>query len=131
MELLDVEDVSAGHKTKQVSNDRKAWVWSTRPSHEALVSSEDFEAVQIQLAAGAHRPVARKRRRTDLTYVMAGRVRCTLCDRRGHWNHHTAYYRCQYAAAYALANRVDHPKTRVPARGQGDPSSRRVAGQAL
>jgi hypothetical protein len=29
----------------------------------------------------------------------------------GHWNHGTAHYRCRYAAEYALANKVDHPKT--------------------
>ncbi|HVA04763.1 MAG TPA: recombinase family protein [Acidimicrobiales bacterium] len=112
-ELLDVEDVGAGHQTKQVWNDPSAWVWSAKPAHEALVSSEDFAAVQTQLSAGAHRPVARKGHRTNRTYVLAGRVRCTLCDRRmqGHWNHDSAHYRCRYAAEYALANKVDHPKT--------------------
>jgi hypothetical protein len=29
----------------------------------------------------------------------------------GHWNHDTAHYRCRYAAEYALANKVEHPKT--------------------
>jgi site-specific DNA recombinase len=111
--LLDVEDVAAGHQTKLVWNDPSAWVWSTNPSHEALVSPEDFAAVQAQLSAGAHRPVSRKGHRTNRTYILSGLVRCTLCKRRmqGHWNHAAAHYRCRYPAEYALANKVDHPKT--------------------
>ena len=29
----------------------------------------------------------------------------------GNWNNEQAYYRCRFPAEYALANRVDHPKT--------------------
>jgi len=29
----------------------------------------------------------------------------------GHWNHEAAHYGCRYPAEYALANKVDHPKT--------------------
>jgi site-specific DNA recombinase len=29
----------------------------------------------------------------------------------GNWNNDQAYYRCRFPAEYALANRVDHPKT--------------------
>jgi len=111
--LLDVEDVAAGNQTKLVWNKESAWVWSTKPTHDALVSSEDFARVQAQMSAGAHRPIARKGHRTNRTYVLAGLVHCVLCDRRmqGHWNHGTAHYRCRYAAEYALANKVNHPKT--------------------
>ena len=29
----------------------------------------------------------------------------------GHWNRETAHYRCRYPAEYALANKVEHPRT--------------------
>ena len=29
----------------------------------------------------------------------------------GNWNNDQAYYRCRFPTEYALANRVDHPKT--------------------
>ena len=54
--LLDVEDVAAGHQTKLRWNDSSDWIWSTEVIHEARVSSEDFTAVQAQMAAHAHRP---------------------------------------------------------------------------
>ncbi|MGH2660213.1 MAG: recombinase family protein, partial [Actinomycetota bacterium] len=29
----------------------------------------------------------------------------------GNWNHEQPYYRCRFPAVYALANRIQHPKT--------------------
>lgn len=78
--LLDVEDVAAGHQTKLVWNDPSAWISLTNPSHEALVSPEDFAAVQAEVSAGGHRPVARKGHRTNRTYILSGLVHC-----KSHW----------------------------------------------
>lgn len=111
--LIDVEDVAAGHETKQRWNERGDWIWSTEQTHEPLVSSEDFAAAQHEMLAGAHRPVSTKGRTTRRTYVLSGRVHCAACGRRmqGTHAHDTARYRCRYAAEYALANKVDHPPT--------------------
>jgi site-specific DNA recombinase len=40
-------------------------------------------------------------------------MQCGLCQRRmqGNWNNGQPYYRCRYPCEYALANRVEHPKT--------------------
>jgi hypothetical protein len=110
---MDVDDVAAGHQTKQRWNDPSEWVWSSKPSHEPLVSLEDFDAVRAQMAAGAHRPTVRKGTRKARPYPLSGLVRCAACERRmaGQWTHGIAYYRCRYPAEYALANKVDHPKT--------------------
>lgn len=110
--LLDVEDVAAGHQTKLRWNDSSDWIWSTEPTHELLVSSEDFTAVQAQMATHAHRPTTRKAPKNRRCYPLTGLVRCGLCGRRmqGNWNHGANHYRCRYAAEYALANEIDHPK---------------------
>lgn len=110
--LLDVEDVAAGHQTKLRWNDSSDWIWSTEPTHEALISSEDFAAVQAQMAAHARRPTVRKSRASRRCYVLSGLVWCGSCGRRmqGAWNHDAAHYRCRFPSEYALANRIDHPK---------------------
>ena len=110
--LMDVEDVAAGHQTKQRWNHTSDWIWSTESTHEALVSSEIFAAVQAQMAAGAHRPNTTKRHRAKRTYALSGLVTCELCGRRmqGTWNHDASHYRCQFAANYATVNGMDHPK---------------------
>jgi DNA invertase Pin-like site-specific DNA recombinase len=110
--LLDVEDVAAGHQTKLRWNDSSDWIWSTDLMHEALVSSEDFAAVQAEMAAHAHRPTNRKARTARRCYVLSGLVLCKLCGRRMHGNpnHGANHYRCTFAAEYGLANKVDHPK---------------------
>ncbi len=125
--LLDVEDVAAGHQTKLRWNDSSDWIWSTDVQHEALVSSEDFAAVQAQMAVRAHRPRPARVTHRAATLLLAGLVRCTLCGRRmqGHWNHDLAHYRCRYPAEYALANKVDHPKTVYLPRTRSSPSSTR------
>jgi len=111
--LLDVEDVAAGHETKLRWNDPSAWVWSTDQMHEALVRAEDFAAVQAQMDAATHRPTTSKGHKTARRYVLSGLVRCALCGRRmqGTWAHEAARYRCKFPTEYALANKVQHPKS--------------------
>jgi hypothetical protein len=111
--LLDVEDVAAGHETKLRWNDSSDWIWSAEPTHESLVTSEDFAEVQKQMAAHGHRRITRKAPSGGRFYPLTGLLMCGCCDRRmgGQWNHDTKYYRCRYPSEYALANRVDRPKT--------------------
>lgn len=99
--------------TKLRWNDKSDWIWSTEPTHEPLVSFEDFAAAQAQMAAGTHRPTPMKGRRTARHYPLSGLVRCAVCGRRmqGTYAHEKARYRCKYPSEYALANQVAHPKT--------------------
>jgi site-specific DNA recombinase len=111
-QLLDVEDVAAGHETKMRWNDRGDWVWSSELAHEAIIDPETFTRAQHQADAGAHRPAERKPRSTPRPYLLRGLVYCGLCGRKmqGNWNNGRAHYRCRLATEYALANRIDHPK---------------------
>jgi site-specific DNA recombinase len=102
-ELLDVEDVAAGYETRQRWNDTADWVWSAKPTHEAIVSSEDFARAQAEAAAHAHGPTVRKARSARRPYPLSGLVRCGICSRRmqGQHNHGTTYYRCRFPSEYA------------------------------
>ena len=109
--LVDVEDVAAGHRTKLRWNDESTWVRSPGLAHEALISSEVFEAARARRAANG-RTTIRKPRRTPRPYLLRGLIRCRLCDRRmqGSWNHDQPYYRCRYPTEYALPRGTQHPK---------------------
>jgi len=77
-------------------NDQGAWIYSAEPTHEALVSPDDFAAVQRQMSASAHRPTVRKVRATRRPYVLSGVVYCSACGRRmqGNESHDTLRYGC-------------------------------------
>jgi hypothetical protein len=109
--LIDVNDVALGHETKMRWNDRDDWVWSEQPTHEPLVSTEQFEAAQL-VFAGAQRSHVRREKVTRGPYVLSGMVRCAICGRRmqGSWNHNQPYYRCKFPAEYAVKER-QHAKT--------------------
>jgi site-specific DNA recombinase len=111
--LLDVEDVAAGHETKLRWNDRSDWIWSAEVVHEPIVDAETFARAEEQRAAGAHRPNTTKRPNAKRTYQLSGLLTCGLCGRRmqGTFNNGREHYRCQFAAEYAVAKGVDHPKT--------------------
>jgi Recombinase zinc beta ribbon domain len=81
-------------------------------AHEPLISPEMFEAARARRATNG-RTTIRKPRRTPRPYLLRGRLRCGLCDRRmqGSWNHKQAYYRCRYPTGYALPRRAQHPRT--------------------
>lgn len=65
------------------------------------------------MLASVHRPTPSKSHTTARHYVLSGRVRCSTCGRRmqGTWAHEAARYRCKFPAEYALANKLDHPRT--------------------
>ncbi|GAA1931431.1 recombinase family protein [Streptantibioticus ferralitis] len=48
--LLDIEDVTLGHRTKTDPEQPDQWIWSATPVHEPLISHEEFTAAQ----AGIH-----------------------------------------------------------------------------
>jgi site-specific DNA recombinase len=112
-QLIDVEDVALGHETKLKWNDRSDWIWSTEVVHEPLIDAETFARAEELRAAGAHRPNTVKRPKAKRTYQLSGLVVCSLCGRRmqGTFNNGRQHYRCAFAAEYAGAKGVDHPRT--------------------
>ncbi len=108
--LINVDDVALGHDTKMRWNDPQQWVWSAKPTHAAIVSTDTFDAAQ-EVFAGSQRAAVR-RQRTKHSYVLSGLVRCDLCGRRmqGSWNNGQPYYRCKFPTEYA-ASEAQHAKT--------------------
>ncbi|MBA2324687.1 MAG: recombinase family protein [Pseudonocardiales bacterium] len=100
--LLDPDDVAAGHivRFRRSSTDRV--VRSRHPAHPALVSVEDFTQVQLlRRAKGADGLMtARKEERSDRPtkreYLLRGRIRCAVCNRKMEASPraHGMYYRC-------------------------------------
>ena len=111
-QLIDVEDVAMGHKTRQIWNDQANWIWSAEQAQEAVVDVETFTRAQQIAGAGAGRPAKKVSRRRN-PYLLRGLILCSSCGRRmqGSWNHDQAHYRCKLPSEYALANKVDHPPT--------------------
>ncbi len=85
-------------------NDRSDWIWSTEPTHEAIVTPEVFAAASAQRPVGGHRQAVVKPRRKHC-YVLTSLVRCGVCNRRmsGSWNHGQAFYQCGWKSEYAGA----------------------------
>jgi site-specific DNA recombinase len=112
-ELLDVNDVTLGHTTKLKWNQVDKWVWSEKVVHQPLIDVETFERAQLLLSTPGRAAGERKPRTTRRAYVFRGLLRCGVCDRRmeGTWNNDRAHYRCKYPVQYALANKIDHPRT--------------------
>ncbi|GAA0917755.1 recombinase family protein [Nonomuraea longicatena] len=112
-ELLDVNDVTQGHVTKLKWNSDEQWVWSEAVVHEPLVDPETFARTQAMLSAKGRPATQRKPRRTPHPYVLRHLLRCGVCQRRmeGTWNNGRAHYRCKFPVEYALANKIEHPRT--------------------
>ena len=110
--LLDVENVALGHTAKQRWNPEHKWVRSDQPAHPQIINEDDFGYAQAVLAGRGsktqHKPHSRPR-----AYALRGVLHCGLCGRKmsAQRNNDQVYYRCRFPAEYALANRVDHPKT--------------------
>lgn len=110
--LVDVEDVAQGHLSRMRWNDRSDWVWSAEQTHDPIISAEDFDKAQAQMAAGSHRPTSFKTRRVNRVYVLSGRVHCALCGHRmqGNFSHDAHHYRCKFTSDRAPVPGLDHPK---------------------
>jgi len=111
--LIDVDDVALGHQTRMRWNDPDAWICSDRPVHPPLIDGTAFQTVQELLAAAGRRAVDRKPRRTAREYALTGLMFCGVCRRRmqGSWNNGKPHYRCVFPDQYALANKIEHPRS--------------------
>ncbi len=108
--LLDVDDVALGHETKMRWNNTDEWIRSAQPTHEPLVTQEQFAAAQAMF--DGHKRAATRAPKKGRNYVLAGIMRCDVCGRRmqGQWNHDRAYYRCKFPDDYPDGDR-QHPKS--------------------
>ena len=84
----------------------------TRPTRR-IVSPEDFDQAQAQMAAGAHRPTTVKQHRREPDLRPQRPVHCGLCGRRmqGNLQPRAPHYRCQFPTEHAPSRALDHPKT--------------------
>jgi hypothetical protein len=64
-------------------------------------------------AAARTGPAAASRGPPPHPYVLKGLIRCGVCERRmeGIWNNDRPYYWCRFPEEYALANRIEHPRS--------------------
>jgi hypothetical protein len=102
-ELLDPDDVAAGHIVRFRRSPASKIVRSREQAHPAIVSVEDFTRVQLEMSARADASMAERARanRTRVTsshiYVLRRRIQCTICGRRmeGSYRSHATFYRCR------------------------------------
>jgi hypothetical protein len=112
--LLDIDDVTLGHRTKLTWNTPDKWIYSAQPTHEPLISIDDFTRAQTKRQARRGRPhLERKPRPTNRGYALRGLLRCAICRRKmqGTFNNGKSHYRCRYTAEYARSAALDHPLT--------------------
>ncbi|GAA0584489.1 recombinase family protein [Kribbella sandramycini] len=119
-ELLDADDVAAGYVVKFRRSPQAKIVRSRNPAHPEVVSVEMFTAAELEKrrrrvggqkgwSSQPRRPAPRGR-----TYVLRGRITCSICSRRFEGaarRAETIYYRCNArtlvpGSAVALA----HPR---------------------
>jgi site-specific DNA recombinase len=86
-------------------NPAAQWVWSTRPTHEPLITRELFEAaaaVRSYRRGSRLEATPNRHRQTRRTYALRSYVVCDLCGRRmsGQMRKHYTYYRCGINAGH-------------------------------
>ena len=106
-ELIDPANTGLGHRQVQRWGLPDGWVISARPAHPALVSEEDFIAIQgIRADRGTGTAVGRRR------YLLAGLLRCGICGRRleSCWASNRPAYRCRHGHSSATTPDPGRPK---------------------
>ncbi|WP_199234862.1 recombinase family protein [Kribbella sp. VKM Ac-2568] len=119
-ELLNPDDVAAGHVVRFRRSAQSKVVRSREPAHPAIVSIEDFTRVQLELRAraGASRAGRSSPNRTRVvaapTYLFRGAIRHAECGRKmeGAKRSHATFYRCAARTLVPGARELlDHPPT--------------------
>ncbi len=102
-ELLDPDDVAAGHIVRFRKSPQSKLVRSREPAHPAIVSVETFTQAQLKQRsrrAGGRSgwsSIERDRQATKRTYLLRSMVRCGICGRKmegASRRQDTTYYRC-------------------------------------
>ncbi|MFF4690502.1 recombinase family protein [Streptomyces sp. NPDC001307] len=114
--LLDVDDVTLGHRTHMTHNPPAEWIHSNEPAHEAIISAELFDAARTVRTQRARSQGRRERagKQGARPYTLRGRVRCSLCGRKMQpaTIRSRVYYRCEFKEEEAaLYPGLTHPRT--------------------
>lgn len=115
-DLLDVNDVGAGHVTRMRWQPADEWIEGPA-THEALVDAETFAAVARRFGSMPRRTKAR-----DAThpYLLRGVLHCGVCGRklqgsarpsRSPGGDARILYRCEFGATRSIPADLDHPRT--------------------
>lgn len=93
-------------------NDSSAWVWSDQPSHPAIISWAEFEAVGRR-AHTNHRSYREPGTPPKTAYLYRSILRCGACANRmwGKTRTSGVYYQCQLTHQRAINMPADHPAT--------------------
>ena len=98
-------------------NPPETWIWSDEPSHAAIVTREEYDAVQLRAKANARsrqgvsatdaRPTA------HTNYLYRGLLHCGICGLRMWGNHRrtSTYYVCQPSHQRSVNIPEGHPKS--------------------
>ncbi len=103
-DLIDPNNTTLGHRDVLRWNTSEEWIISTTPAHPALVSPNDFIAVQHLRATRESSP--------GRTYRLTGLLRCYLCQRRMEscWSHGHPAYRCRHGHTSARSSDPTRPR---------------------
>ncbi|MFJ9590637.1 recombinase family protein [Streptomyces acidicola] len=114
--LLDIDDVTLGHRTTMTHNPAADWIHSNEPAHAAIISTDLFNTAATTRKARAHAQGRQERagKHGARPYALRGRVRCSLCGRKMQpatiRNH--VYYRCEFKdQEQAHYPDLTHPRT--------------------
>ncbi|MEV6360479.1 recombinase family protein [Nocardia asteroides] len=103
-QLLDPDDVAAGHIVKFKRSPAQRIVRSRRPAHPAIISVETFTQATLlrkQRAQMSNRARSQRERTTTIRsgnlYLFRGRIHCDICGRKmqGEILRDAVYYRCR------------------------------------
>ncbi len=102
-ELLDPDDVAAGHVVRFRRSPQAKIVRSREPAHPAIVSVDTFTAAQLEQRRrrrGGERgwsSIGRSRQEKKRVYVLRSRIKCSICARKMEGaarRQVVIYYRC-------------------------------------
>ncbi|MEV6386821.1 recombinase family protein [Nocardia xishanensis] len=102
-ELLDPDDVAAGHITRLRRSPNHRIIRSKKPAHPAIVTVETFTRAQLirrqraSTGIGARGRLERTRRPSPREYLLRGLLRCDACGRKMQAEAVSGivYYRCR------------------------------------
>ena len=115
-ELLDVNDVAAGHVTRMRWQPASAWIEGA-PDHEPLIDESTLAAVARRFGSPPQRTRARD---TKHPYLLRGLLSCGICGRklqgsarpsRSSTGSARILYRCEFGASRSIPSDLDHPPT--------------------
>lgn len=116
-ELLDVQDVAAGHVTRLRWKPEDQWIEAERTTVEAIIDPEVSAAVSCRFGSAPRRT---RRRDSAHPYLLRGLLYCGVCGRKLQGSARPSrvagrppriLYRCEFPAHRSLPSDQQHPPT--------------------